>query len=46
VLHYKDIYLSFQEYFEKLGNDGYKWGKPTAAVLGAYRAQLELGLGQ
>ncbi|HKK95005.1 MAG TPA: phosphoribosylformylglycinamidine synthase [Anaerovoracaceae bacterium] len=42
---YKDIYLSFQEYFEKLGNDGYKWGKPTAAVLGAYRAQLELGLG-
>ena len=42
---YKDIYLSFQEYFEKLENDGYKWGKPTAAVLGAYRAQIELGLG-
>ncbi|MBK5253833.1 MAG: phosphoribosylformylglycinamidine synthase [Peptostreptococcaceae bacterium] len=41
---YDDTYLTFQEYFEKLGNDSLAWGKPTAAVLGAYRAQKELGL--
>jgi len=35
--------LSFQEYFEKLGNDPVKWGKPFAALLGALRAQKELG---
>lgn len=42
---YDDTYLTFQEYFEKLGSDSKAWGKPTAAVLGAYRAQKELGLG-
>lgn len=42
---YKNIYLSFQEYFEKLGNDNKKWGKPLAALLGALRAQRELGIG-
>lgn len=34
--------LSFQEYFEKLGKDPEKWGKPTAALLGALKAQREL----
>lgn len=37
------IYLSFQEFFEKLGNDKKRWGKPLAALLGAFRAQRELG---
>ncbi len=41
---YKKIYLTFQEYFERLGSDPKRWGKPFAALLGAYRAQLELGI--
>ena len=41
---YKDIYFTFQEYFEKLGNDPKKWGKPFKALLGAYYAQMQLGL--
>ena len=32
---YSKIRLSFQEYFEKLGKDPYKWGKPLSALLGA-----------
>ena len=39
---YKTIYLTFQEYFERLGNDPKRWGKPFASLLGAYKAQLEL----
>ena len=35
-------YLSFQEFFEKLGKDPARWGKPFAALLGAYRAQMGL----
>ena len=38
---YKDTYLSFQEYFESLGEDKTKWGKPFAALLGALRVQKE-----
>ncbi len=41
---YKKIYLTFQEYFERLGNDPKRWGKPFAALLGAYKTQLELGI--
>lgn len=41
---YKKIYLTFQEYFERLGTDPKRWGKPFAALLGAYRTQLELGI--
>ncbi len=41
---YKKIYLTFQEYFERLGSDPKRWGKPFASLLGAYRAQLELGI--
>lgn len=36
------IYLSFQEYFEKLGDDPEKWGKPFSALLGGLYAQHEL----
>ncbi len=39
---YKTIYLTFQEYFERLGEDKKRWGKPFAALLGAYEAQLAL----
>jgi phosphoribosylformylglycinamidine synthase len=42
--NYKNIRLSFQEYFEKLGNDPDKWGKPLSSLLGAYDAQMNLGL--
>ena len=42
---FKDVYLTFQEYFERLGNDSKRWGKPLAALLGAFKAQLELGIG-
>ena len=36
--------LSLQEYFEKLGADPRKWGKPAAALLGAFYAQKRLGI--
>ena len=42
---FKDVYLTFQEYFERLGKDGKRWGKPLAALLGAFKAQLEYGIG-
>jgi phosphoribosylformylglycinamidine synthase len=41
---FKEIYLSFQEYFEKLGDEPVRWGKPLAALLGAFKAQKELGI--
>ncbi|MBQ6453921.1 MAG: phosphoribosylformylglycinamidine synthase, partial [Coriobacteriales bacterium] len=41
----ENAYLSFQEYFEKLRNDPKRWGKPTAALLGALMAQVDLGVG-
>ncbi|MBR5740415.1 MAG: phosphoribosylformylglycinamidine synthase, partial [Firmicutes bacterium] len=41
----RDIYLSFQEYFEKLGRDSAKWGVPLSAVLGAMEAQMDLRAG-
>ena len=41
---YHKIRFSFQEYFEKLLKDDYRWGKPFAALLGAYRVQEELKL--
>lgn len=36
---FNEIRFSFQEYFEKLGNSPEKWGKPFAALLGAYAVQ-------
>ncbi len=41
---YKNIFLSFQEYFERLGNDATKWGKPLATLLGALETQHQLGI--
>ena len=42
---FEDVYLTFQEYFERLGRDSKRWGKPLSALLGAFEAQLELGIG-
>jgi phosphoribosylformylglycinamidine synthase len=39
-----DTYLTFQEYFERTKNDPSRWGKPLAALLGAYKAQIALGI--
>ena len=36
--------LTFQEYFERLRGDVTRWGKPAAALLGAFEAQKELGI--
>ena len=38
----KKAKLTFQEYFEKLGRDEKKWGKPLSALLGALKAQKEM----
>ena len=42
---FEDVYLTFQEYFPKPTNDARRWGLPLAALLGAFRAQKELGAG-
>lgn len=42
---YKKCWLTFQEYFERTKNDPKRWGKPMAALLGAFKAQLEMGCG-
>ncbi|WP_125154685.1 phosphoribosylformylglycinamidine synthase [Clostridium rectalis] len=41
---YKKIYLSFQEYFEKLGDEKERWGKPFSALLGALKVQMEFNI--
>ena len=41
----REVYLTFQEYFEKPMGKAERWGKPLAALLGAYRAQRDLGMG-
>ena len=41
---FRDVYLTFQEYFEKPGRDGKRWGKPLSALLGAFKAQMDLGI--
>ncbi len=39
-----DMYLTLQEYFERLGDNPQKWGKPLASILGAYLVQTKLGI--
>ncbi len=41
---FEDVYLTFQEYFEKPAKDGKRWGKPLSALLGAFKAQMNLGI--
>ena len=42
---FKDVYLTFQEYFPRPNKDSKRWGQPLSALLGAYKAQLDLGIG-
>ncbi len=42
---FEDVYLTFQEYFERPGKDGKRWGKPLSALLGAFMAQKDLQIG-
>ena len=42
---FSDVYLSLQEYFAKPGKDPRRWGTPLAALLGAFAAQMDLGIG-
>ena len=42
---FEDVYLTFQEYFEKPMADPKRWGKPLSALLGAFKAQMALGIG-
>ncbi len=41
---FSEVYLTFQEYFKKPMKDGERWGQPLSALLGAFRAQLDLGI--
>lgn len=41
---FKDVYLTFQEYFERPGKDSKRWGKPLAALLGAFAAQKDFSV--
>ncbi len=41
---FSDVYLTFQEYFEKPAKDPARWGKPMSALLGAFCAQLDYGI--
>jgi len=38
------IRFTFQEFFRRLGTDPKRWGEPLAALLGAFEAQVQLGL--
>ena len=40
---FSDVYLTFQEYFKKLGKNPERWGEPFSALLGAFKAQVDLG---
>ena len=40
---YRKVYLTLQEYFEKLRTNPASWGKPFAALLGAMEAQMDYG---
>ncbi len=42
---FQDTYLTFQEYFARPGREPSRWGDPLAALLGAFKAQMELGIG-
>lgn len=41
---YKNVRLTFQEYFEKLNKEPERWGKPLSALLGAFKVQHELSI--
>lgn len=40
---YQEVRLTFQEFFERM-TDSTSWGKPTGALLGAFKLMKQLGL--
>ncbi|RKW51316.1 MAG: phosphoribosylformylglycinamidine synthase, partial [Lachnospiraceae bacterium] len=40
---YRKVHFTFQEYFRRMTSES-TWGEPFAALLGAYEAQMRLGL--
>jgi phosphoribosylformylglycinamidine synthase len=41
---YAKVRFTFQEYFRRMSEDPARWSQPFAALLGAYQAQIALGL--
>ncbi|MGN1080542.1 MAG: phosphoribosylformylglycinamidine synthase [Acutalibacteraceae bacterium] len=41
---FKDVYLTFQEYFPHPGKEDSRWGMPLSSLLGAFEAQKDLGV--
>ncbi len=41
---YSKVRFTFQEYFPRMNEDRSRWSQPFAALLGAYQAQIALGL--
>ncbi len=41
---YSKLRFSYQEYFERMTQDPHTYGKPLAALLGALKMQIDLGL--
>ena len=41
---YRKIRFTYQEYFRRMSEDPKRWSQPFAALLGAYQAQMALGL--
>ena len=41
---WRKIRFTFQEFFERMNEDPARWGKPFAALLGGYEAQMAFGL--
>ena len=41
---FEDVYLTFQEYFERPRKEAERWGKPFNALLGAFKAQCDYGI--
>ncbi len=41
---FRKVRLSFQEYFERIGQDKKRWGKPFSALLGAYLVEKNLDI--
>jgi len=40
----KNVHFSFQEYFQRMSGAPEIWGEPMSALLGALKAQLDLGI--
>ncbi len=41
---YSKVRFTFQEYFRRMSEEPSRWSQPFAALLGAYEAQIKLGL--